>query len=182
MKRFLDKHEISGLWRSFENGDSRAFTTLYECLYPELYTYGKRFNINAETLNDVIQDMFVKIYTNPGSITNGDTFRQFMFTSVRYECFKRIAYEQKHVDIDEVGDFDLLADVDANSIEDREEEEILRQKVKKLMEHLTPRQREIIYLRFFKNMEYGEITAVMRLTEESAYNLVHRAIEKIRKK
>ena len=46
---------------------------------------------------------------------------------------------------------------------------------------MTPRQKEIIYLRFLHQKEYEEIAQIMDMSEQAARNLTYRAMEKIRK-
>ena len=53
--------------------------------------------------------------------------------------------------------------------------------IKRILDGLTPRQREIIYLRFLHQMDYKEIAVIMNLSEQAARNLTHRAMDKLRK-
>lgn len=46
---------------------------------------------------------------------------------------------------------------------------------------LAPRQKEAIYLRFFEGLNYNEISGIMELNYQSARNLIHRAVEQVRK-
>jgi RNA polymerase sigma factor (sigma-70 family) len=177
------KKDLSQLWLSFSTDkDKNVFSDIYRHLYPELYAYGRKFNIDDDALKDIIQDLFLKIYTKPEIITAYNTFGQFMFMSVRNACINHALYEQKHIDISGFCDFELPADDGGDSLENREEEEIIRRKVNAIMKSLTPRQREIIYLRFFKEMKYEEIAEVMHLSGQATRDLVHRAIKNIREK
>jgi RNA polymerase sigma factor (sigma-70 family) len=51
----------------------------------------------------------------------------------------------------------------------------------KSMEGLTDRQREVIILRFYHNLEFAEISQVLEMNVQSVRNLLFRALEKIRK-
>jgi RNA polymerase sigma factor (sigma-70 family) len=179
----MGRKELSKLWLSFAaEKDKNAFSELYRSLYPELYAYGRKFDIDDDALKDNIQDLFLKIYAKPEIITEHETFREYMFASVRNACINHALYEKRHVDISGLGKFDLPADVAGDTLENREEEEIIRQKIEKILKSLTPRQREIIYLRFFKEMKYEEIAEIMHLSGQATRDLVHRAIQNIRKK
>ena len=49
------------------------------------------------------------------------------------------------------------------------------------MRQLTPRQREIVYLRFFSGADYEEICEIMEIDYQSARDLLYRSIKKLRK-
>jgi RNA polymerase sigma factor (sigma-70 family) len=49
------------------------------------------------------------------------------------------------------------------------------------LEHLSPREREAVYLRFFSDLAYEEVALTMGLRESPARVLVHRAMDKLRR-
>ncbi len=62
--------------------------------------------------------------------------------------------------------------------EQAQEEDIVR--IRKAMEDLPPRQREIIYLRYYSELSLADIAQVMSLTYQSVRNLLHKAFIRIR--
>lgn len=176
----FDKKSYSDLWISFINGESNAFSELYRFFYKSLYSYGLSFKIEGEQVRDIIQDMFVKLYTRSELIKDASTLRPFLFASMRNACINSIKMKQKLASLDTIEEFKINYTVDNNSIEDKEELERIKALVKNILDQLTPRQREIIYLRFLHQMEYEEISRIMNLSEQAARNLVYRAMDKIR--
>jgi RNA polymerase sigma factor (sigma-70 family) len=75
--------------------------------------------------------------------------------------------------------FDLLW---SESLDDQlnELDEEKRQLIADAIQSLTDRQREAIYLRFNRGLEYEEISFLLSLNYQSSRALIHRAIEKIR--
>ena len=67
---------------------------------------------------------------------------------------------------------DLIAEEDKKEIEG---------KLNKLLNSLTSRQREIVYLRFIHELDYEEIASLMNMTIQSSRKAVSRAIVKMRK-
>ena len=45
---------------------------------------------------------------------------------------------------------------------------------------LPKREKEIIYLRFYQNLEISEIVEVMEINSQSVYNLLHKALSHLR--
>ena len=69
-----------------------------------------------------------------------------------------------------------------DSIISEEETEKLKKTVEELLDELTPRQREAIYLRYMQEMDYEEIASLLNMNSNSARRLVHRGIESLRSK
>ena len=75
----------------------------------------------------------------------------------------------------------IVTIIENTQIEDEEELKALKEKIHRIINSLTPRQKEIIYLRFLHQKEYEEIAQIMDMSEQAARNLTYRAMEKIRK-
>ncbi|GAE21605.1 RNA polymerase sigma factor [Bacteroides pyogenes] len=169
-------------WESFQKGDDRAFAWLYSKYIQHLYQYGRRFTSDTEMIKDCLQDVFVNVYkqrkktrlTPPPS-----NIRIYLMSALRNSIFnsfnKRNLYDTYIANISY--EFDL-------SIEDKlietENEVLQKHTIAHLLNALSPRQREIIYYRFFEGLEYNEICELMNLEYQSAYNLLQRALAKLR--
>jgi RNA polymerase sigma factor (sigma-70 family) len=182
MNRHFNEQAIIDMWLSFRNGNIDAFATLYKWFYPKLYAYGRKFTTDNEQIRDVIQDLFLKLYTKPSLVVNADNLSAFLFASFRNECINQVQHSLLHVNINTVSDFELPFDLADNILETQEEEQRVYQQMETILNNLTPRQREIIYLRFMQELNYEEISRIMNLSDQAARNLIHRAIESVRKK
>jgi RNA polymerase sigma factor (sigma-70 family) len=49
-----------------------------------------------------------------------------------------------------------------------------------LLNKLPKRQKEIIYLRFYQDLEVSEIVEIMEINAQSVYNLIHKALANLR--
>jgi RNA polymerase sigma factor (sigma-70 family) len=58
----------------------------------------------------------------------------------------------------------------------------VQQKVEKLLNSLSPSQKEAVYLRYIQELEYDQISEIMEKNEVAVRKLVSQAILKIRKK
>jgi len=65
-------------------------------------------------------------------------------------------------------------------INDQENEE-LKQKVFNAMKELSPRQKEIIYLKFHQNLSYEEVSEIMNINYQAARNLIYQSIKVLKK-
>lgn len=171
----------SELWNRFLNGDESSFAAFYRQNYKKLYSYAVNLGLAEEEAHDVIQELFVKLYTHPQLIKDTETILSFLFVSVRNAFINQIKKRKRTVYINELENFEFSYTVECKEIEDKEDVLAIKERVDEVMKLLTPRQKEIIYFRFLYQMQYEEIAEIMGLSVQSARNLIHRAIEKVRR-
>lgn len=167
------------LWENFLKGDEVAFSSLYKKNYPILYSYGQALQIEEGQIRDIIQDIFLKIYSSPSIIKNSSTIRSLLLVSLRNAYINHKKKQKKITNLDDA-DFVFQYSVE-NSFGDEEEQRQVKAEVDNIMEKLTPRQKEIVYLRFLHQMSYEEISQIMNMSEQAARNLIYRAVDRIRK-
>ena len=137
--------------------------------------------MDSELIDDIIQELFVKLYTRPQLIKDFSTIQAFLYAAVRNAFVNHEKQRKKYLYLDEFENFELPYFVENTQIEDEEELKALKEKIHRIINSLTPRQKEIIYLRFLHQKEYEEIARIMDMSEQAARNLTYRAMEKIRK-
>jgi RNA polymerase sigma factor (sigma-70 family) len=179
--RAKNKNQEIQLWLSFLEGKKDAFAHFYEFNYRKLYSYGLNVGMTEEQIKDAIQELFVKLYTRPELIKDYTKILPFLFQSIKNAFIDYQRYNQKYLTIEQTYDFNFKYSIEAGSVEYMEEQEHIKFQIDQIIESLTPRQKEIIYLRFLYHMEYNEISEAMDISEQAARNLTHRAIEKLRK-
>ena len=77
-------------------------------------------------------------------------------------------------------EFIIEFDVETSLIKVESSEEI-KLKLQRILNNLPRRQKEILYLRFYEGMDQDRIAQVMGLNRQSVYNLLHEAINGLRK-
>ena len=62
----LDIHTLSDslLWKRFLEGDSSAYTQIYNRTVQDLFRFGLLYTSDKELIKDCIHDVFVKIHMN----------------------------------------------------------------------------------------------------------------------
>lgn len=180
MSTFESYNELD-LWKLILEGDKEAFSVFYRHNYRKLYSYGISLGMDSELIDDIIQELFVKLYTRPQLIKDFSTIQAFLYAAVRNAFVNHEKQRKKYLYLDEFENFELPYFVENTQIEDEEELKALKEKIHRIINSLTPRQKEIIYLRFLHQKEYEEIARIMDMSEQAARNLTYRAMEKIRK-
>lgn len=175
-----DQKRIIDLWVQFWGGNEMAFSQLYCLCFDDLLAYGRRVGGDNEMVEDLIQDLFLKLYQKKIILEDNTKLRFFLFRALKnliYNQLLRNAKLQSLPDYDFAFDLDYTIDEQLSWMHDQG----LSDEVHHILKGLTGRQKEIIYLRFIHEMSFEEISEIMKINIQSARNLLFRSMEKIRK-
>ncbi len=174
------KQLLPSLWDDFVAGNEDAFEDIYKLSYPELYEYGINMGLADFELRDCIQDVFLKLYTKPQMVKTTDSIKSFLFRTLKNRLYNVYRKNYFFSELrEELTPFNFDYSIKDELIEAEERQEV-KDKIDKMLSLLSVRQKEIIYLRFFKDMEFDEIASIMDLSEQAARNLMSRSFQKLR--
>ncbi len=151
-----------------------------------LYAYALHMGFDDQVSMDAIHDVFYKLCTRYSSLDEIDNLKFYLFRSLRNRLIdlKRTNREfpglpSAEEGMDEHLPFQLNVTVEDEFIMHEDSEEI-RQKVENVLNRLTHRQREIIYLRYIQECSYEEISEIMQISVAASRNLVSKSVTKLR--
>ncbi len=173
-----EKH-IQQLYFQFLRGNDKAFTKLYDLLFDDLMHYGWRLCGNKEIVEDAIQDIFIKLYQKSFTLNDSSRLRAFLFRAIKNSIFNQLLRDSRSTTLDlESLEFTLNYTIEESLF--TKGEYSMTDEVKKIMDSLTERQKEIIYLRFVHDMSIDDISQIMDINTQSARNLISRSLQKLR--
>lgn len=168
------------LWCLFLKGDKKALAYIYKQQYRFLLAYGIKLCSDSELVRDCIQDLFVKLYTNRKNLNHTVNINTYLIRSLKRRLYDEMSEPYQILDIENLP-FDFTADDDfVTRFSETDEEWLQKYKLQKAIELLVPNQREIIYLRFIRELSYEEIGEVLNINYQSAKNLLSRSLAKLR--
>ena len=87
-----DIHTLSDslLWKRFLEGDSSAYSQIYNQTVQELFRYGLLYTSDRELVKDCIHDVFVKIYTNRAKLTPTDNIIAYLMVALKNTLFNAL--------------------------------------------------------------------------------------------
>ncbi|WP_443937385.1 RNA polymerase sigma factor [Pedobacter sp. MW01-1-1] len=169
------------LWQRLQRGEREALDVLYTKYFQSLFTYGMRLLQEEEGVYDCIQNLFVKLWVDRKKLSSVDKVKNYLISSLRNGITNYRISENKFQKVEVEGDmhFDLKFTVESEFIK-KEEQEEKAVNLTAAMNQLTARQKEILYLKYYEEMDYTEIAAVMDMTLKGTYKLNARALESLR--
>lgn len=169
-------------WEAMRAGDEQSFAWLYDRYFKLLYNYGKKIGTTDAALEDGIHDLFVDLWRFRSSLSSTTSVRFYLYRSLR----RRLMRNDSHSDFftaDGAIIEDALKAATPSSEQELIDEENNNQRIyrlKKLLSDLSPRQYEALVLRYYDEMSFDEIAAILNVNEQSARNLVQRGLLQLR--
>jgi len=77
-------------------GSSLAFTTLFELYKNKIFTIAFRITRSVPVAEEIVQDVFVKLWLHRERLADVAYFRAYLFTSARNETFTALKKAAKH--------------------------------------------------------------------------------------
>jgi RNA polymerase sigma factor (sigma-70 family) len=176
LTKFINENIEPWAWKA---GDEKSFRSLFREYYPQLFLYGFKIVQQKELLEDAIQELFAELWRRK-KLPEVKSLKAYLLKSLQYKLLKKVQQQKFIIAIDEITPeipFELTRET---LIIQHEEDREKAAKIEKMLATLSNRQREIIYLRFYQNLDYEEISEVMNINYQASRNLLSQAIKVLR--
>ena len=167
-------------WLKFKSGDADALGEIFYYYFHDLYFYGLKFVPIPDVVKDVIQEMFVKFWNNREKLKHINNIKSYLLVSLRRELIQlsqKKGREFRENDII-INDFSISPE---DIIIEAEGKKEFNHKLALSFHNLSPRQREVVFLRFYNNLDFNELADVLDMNVQSVRNLLFRSLEILRK-
>jgi RNA polymerase sigma-70 factor (family 1) len=160
-------------------GNPTAIEELYNFYYPRLYHFSKTFLKLDEGIDDILQEVFIKIWQTRNKIKTSSTFNAFIFTITRNLLLNELRSRLNNQKIkEEVGK--MAIPIEYSFIEQSEFHD-LKEKVEKAIHELPIRQKEIFTLSRIYGYSHKEIAEELNITTKAVEFHISKAIVLLRK-
>lgn len=168
---------MQDLWEKMRQGDADAMLALYESNYADLLSYGVQLTGSVDTAKDVINDVFLHLWEHHGKLKPVLNVRAYLFACTRRRIFHPAYFNNKVLSASEIGFYEEGEMPYEDLLIEMQRSDEIRIKVQAALEKLTPRQKELIQLKYFKNMDYRQIEKETGISAKTAYNTIYNAIK-----
>ena len=166
------------LIKSVLAGNQADFKPLMERYQQKVFSYLYRFLYeNRDAAEEVTQSVFVKVYKNLGSVALHRPLQPWIFRIAHNEAanhLRTISRKKESKLKDE--QWDNIASADENQNMKQEEQTIL---IRKALDKLKTKYREVIVLHYFEEKSYQEIAEILNTSTNSVGTLLRRGRMKL---
>ena len=176
----LNTHTEKELLQLASQGDEKSFISLFHLHKHKLYTFIIRITESPEITEDIIQDIFLKLWNDRQSLNSIDNLGGYIYRMGQNQAinlFKRMAKEtvilaelQKQTTFSSGGAEENLALKD------------IHKRVAEVLELLSPKQKLIYTMSREDGMKYEEIAQRLNISPSTVKNHMIQALRSIRER
>lgn len=170
-------------WDLIKMGNETAYAELYDNYADQLYSYGMKIIPNEALVSEAIQCLFVNIYERRYFLNRPVSIKAYLFSSLKRMLIRADKQNNHSIPFSDIEnlhlEFKLEIDVETALIRKQYEERFVYY-IQSLLNSLSPRQRECIYLKYYKNHSNDEIANILEISNQAVRNLVYKALCKMR--
>lgn len=169
-------------WELLKKGDENALLALYNQHYLGLINFGIKITGDRDFVNDCITQLLIELWDKRDQLPIVKNTRCYLLTSLKHKIFFEIKNRQtRNSKLDALQTFqdreelpyeDLLIELQTNAA--------LKKKLYKAFAKLTSRQKQLLKMKFFEDVDYDEIASHCNITRRTAYNIIHDSLKVLR--
>jgi RNA polymerase sigma-70 factor (ECF subfamily) len=156
------------LINQLQKGNIIAFKILFDKYGTRLYQFSLKYLRDKEDAEDLLNEVFMKIWENRHNLKTNTSFHSYLFTiaynNIRQRFLKK-SREEKYIQI-----FAKENLVDSSDGEDQVDYMLLAQKINKIIDLLPTRRKEIFELSYKSKLKNREIADKLSLSEQFVKN------------
>lgn len=150
-------------------GDMLAFDAIYELYCKRLYGFVLRYIKQEADAEEIVQEVFIKIWEARSKIDVFSSFESFIFTiayNSAISLLRKRVTEKKY--LEHLGSLQQIDN--GNAIIDEIQFNQLNEKIQSLLNELTPRQKEIFLLSREDGLTHDEIAKKLNISANTVKN------------
>ncbi|HOK25178.1 MAG TPA: RNA polymerase sigma-70 factor [Bacteroidales bacterium] len=165
--------------RRIREGDIKEFETLFRSSYISLVKYAGTLVKDRDTAEEIVQDLFVKIWNERKNLNIKSSLTGYLFRSVHNRCLHHLQHlkvVEKHAErIYETNTG--IADEADGEINLKE----LEDKIARVLEKLPERCCKIFCMNRFEGLKYKEIAEKLSISVKTVEACMGKALKELRK-
>ena len=159
-------------------GDEAAFAILFEHYRDKIYSIAYRLTHSTTIAEDVVEDVFLKIWLKRNDLGAIQNFDAYLFTIARNDVYKVLKVTAKNYKVSELADLNQLAA--KNDTEEYLMDKEYLSLLKKAIDRLPTQQREVYHLIKEQDLKRETVANILQIQPETVKFHLAQAMKNIR--
>jgi RNA polymerase sigma-70 factor, ECF subfamily len=176
-----------GMLNGIKAGDQKAFGYVVRLYFNTLLLYARSIVYDTETAREIVQDVFMKIWTSREVLAISSSLQSYLYRMVHNLCLDHIRKKQQKFKLSIVNyhdDFHMMEEVfsveDSCNFFDHYLTEQSEQLLRKGIEELPGQCRDIFILCRYRCLSYQEVAEQLGVSLSTVKTQMARAMTKLR--
>ncbi len=173
----MNDSELNILVKQMMTGDRESFNRIFRRSYKPLMRFCYRFVTDEDVAAEIVQDLFVKLWTNREKLNINTSFDSYMMSSVRNAAYTYINRERAHQEVhqmmvvQEADEADPSEQLQSNNLEDT---------YQKVLAAMPEKRREVFLASRIEGLKYAEIADKLNISQKTVEAHMGAAIKQLK--
>jgi RNA polymerase sigma-70 factor (ECF subfamily) len=173
----MDATELNSLIERMKSGDRESFNKIFRGFYKPLMRFCIRFVADEDVAAEIVQDLFVKIWTGRNKLKISTSFESYLMSSVRNAAYTYINTQRAH---NEAHMMIYTGESDETDPSDQLQSNNLEASYRKVLAAMPEKRREVFLASRFDGLKYAEIAEKFNLSQKTVEAHMVAAIKQLR--
>lgn len=164
--------------KKLKKGDSYAYKELFDFYYMPLSVYALKYCDSFQLAEDVVQDLFVKIWDEKIYLKFENVVGPYLYKAVKNNILQVVKKQSKYRFEEIENQTNFLLEEEKFDVEEIEKE---KQKLLKEVEALPEKMKEVFKAIVLQNLKYKEVAEQFNISVNTVKTHYSRALKQLRK-
>ena len=173
----MDQNLINIQIEKMKAGDRESFNQVFRRYYSPMVRFCIRYVADSDIASEIVQDLFVKLWSNREKISFNTSFESYMLTSVRNSALTYINKERSHAEAnlrvfsEESDNTDPSETLQSNNLEES---------YRKILKDMPEKRREVFLASRYDGLKYSEIAEKLGISQKTVEAQMSAAIKQLK--
>ena len=164
---------------------AESIASIYNLYVNDLFTYALYLGFEKEIVMDAIHDVFCRLAADKNILNEVSNTKFYFFKSLKNRLYDIYKSKREHINLSAVDSqespFNIHVTIEDKLI-NKEEQQRIENQITEMLDSLTERQREIVYLRYVQEYDYPQIAELLNISIHGCRKLLSKAMQTLREK
>ena len=173
----MNDSELNILVKQMMAGDRESFNKIFRRSYKPLLRFCYRFVTDEDVASEIVQDLFVKLWTNRDKLNISSSFDSYMMSSVRNAAYTYINRERAH---QEAHQMMAVQETDETDPSEQLQSNNLEATYQQVLASMPEKRREVFLASRVEGLKYSEIANKLSISQKTVEAHMGAAIKQLR--
>ena len=176
---FRKESELLNLVEEFLKDENTTFEKIAKLVSADIINIAFGYVGNYEDAKDISQEILVKLYTKIKSFRHNSKISTWIYRITINTCIDFLRQKKRISSFEE--ERKTLNNREDNNAKERIEKENIQEQIRRCIEKLSLRQKNVIILKHFEGLKINQISKILGCSQSSVKTHLLRAIKTLRK-